>query len=189
VRRIAAIVVASVVAASCIPSVRHQHFFSVLVETTAVALVGFIIFGGVRALFTWSKQRRQQADLTQSRWRSLRFRNLSIGAALILALMLFLPHFMATSSGAYKLAVATAHQSAEFNELLGTPVSEGWFSESKIEVGNPATADLLIPVRERLRSGNLRAFVVKDDGGWRLKDLTLELAHPREPIDLLADSR
>jgi hypothetical protein len=96
---------------------------------------------------------------------------------------------MATSSDAYKLAVATAHQSAQFNELLGTPVSEGWFSEGKIEFGNPVTADLLIPVRGRLRSGNLRAFVLKGDRGWRLKDLTLELAHPREPIDLLADSR
>ena len=79
---------------------------------------------------------------------------------------------MATSSGAYKLAVATAHR-AEFNGLLGTPVSEGWFSEGKIDVGNPATGDLLISVCGRLRSGNLRAFVVKDDGGWRLKDLTL----------------
>jgi len=96
---------------------------------------------------------------------------------------------MATNSDAYKLTVATAHQSAEFNGLLGTPVTEGWFSEGKIEFGNPATADLLIPVRGRLRSGNLRAFVLKGDSGWRLKDLTLELAQSRRRIDLLADSR
>lgn len=51
--------------------------------------------------------------------------------------MLTVPHFMATSSGANKLALATAHQSAEFNELLGTPVNEGWFSEDKIEGGIP----------------------------------------------------
>ena len=90
-RRIAAIVVASVKAASYIPWVRRQPFFSVRVGATAVVLAGFIIFGGVRALFTWSKQRRQQGDLTQSRWRSLRFRNLSIGAALILTPMLSVP--------------------------------------------------------------------------------------------------
>jgi hypothetical protein len=183
------IVVAIVVAASCIPWVRRQPFFSVLVGIITVVLFGFIVFGGVRALATWSKQRRQQRDLTQSRWRSSRFRNLSIGVALIVVLVLTVPHFMVTSSVAYKLAVATAHQSTQLNELLGTPVSEGWFSEGKIEFGDSATADLVIPVLGRLHSGNLRAFVVKDNGRWRLKDLTLELAHPREPIDLLADSR
>jgi hypothetical protein len=44
-RKSAAIVVAIIVAASCIPWLRHQRFFSVLVAIIAVALAGIIVFG------------------------------------------------------------------------------------------------------------------------------------------------
>jgi len=188
-RRMAAIVVAIVVAASCIPWLRHQPFFSVVVTITALVLAGFIVVGCARALSKWRKQKHQQGDSMQPFWLPPRARNISLGAALILVLMLTVPHFVATSGDAYKLAVVTAHQSAKFNELLGAPVREAWFSEGKVELGNPATANLLIPVHGRLRSGNLRVLAVKNDGGWRLEGLTLELAQPGEQIDLLADSR
>jgi hypothetical protein len=61
-RRRIAILVGVVVAASCVPWLRHQPFFSVLVGVTTVALFGLIVFGGARTLLAWSKQ-RQQADL------------------------------------------------------------------------------------------------------------------------------
>jgi hypothetical protein len=99
--------------------------------------------------------------------------------------MLTVPHFMATNSGAYKLAVATAHQSPQFMEALGAPVAEAWFSEGKEEWGNPAKATLMVPVQGQKRQGNLRAVAVKVDGEWRLKELTLELSQPEEHIDLL----
>ncbi len=184
-RRTIAIVVAIVVGASCLPWLRHQPFFSLLVGVTAVALIGLIVFGGARALSSWSKQKRQQADSAQSDWWSPRFRNLLVGAVLILVLMLTVPHFMATSSGAYKLAVATAHQSPQFREALGVPVTEAWFSEGTFELGDQAKAEMVIPVHGRTRQGNLRALAIKDRGTWRLQELTLELTQSGDRIDLL----
>jgi hypothetical protein len=108
-----------------------------------------------------------------------------IAAVIIVALILTVPHFVATTSGAYKLAVATAHQKAQFKQTLGSPITEAWFSEGKQVWGNPATAEVLIPVRGQIRSGNLRARAIKDDGSWRLTELTLELTSPDEHIDLL----
>jgi hypothetical protein len=107
------------------------------------------------------------------------------GAVIVVILMLTVPHFVATTSGAYKLAVTTAHQSPRFRETLGDPVTEAWFSEGKEELGNSATAEMLIPVQGRIRKGNLRARATKDAGIWRMTELTLELTQPDERIDLL----
>jgi hypothetical protein len=183
-RKVPAIVLAIVVAASCIPWLRHQPFFSPLVAITVIVLVGILVFVAVRALSAWSKQ-KHQPDSTQSGWWSPKIRNLSLGAALVVVLMLTVPHYMATNSGAYKLAVATAHQSPQFGQALGSPVTEAWFSEGKEQFGDPATATLIVPVQGRNRQGNLRAQAVKDAEGWRLTELTLELTHPDESIDLL----
>ena len=107
-------------------------------------------------------------------------------AVIFVALMLTLPHFVATTSGAYKLAVATAHRKPQFTQTLGPPIREAWFSGGKTVWSDPATAEMLIPVRGQIRNGNLRARAIKDGGQWRLTELTLELASPDEHIDLLA---
>jgi hypothetical protein len=117
-----------------------------------------------------------------------RFRNLLLGAVLVLVLMLAVPYFIGTTSGAYKLAIAMAHQTPQFRESLGTPVTEAWFSDGKLVWGNPATAEMMIPVRGRMRRGNLRALAIKDGGRWRLTELTLELSQPDKHIDLLANA-
>lgn len=104
----------------------------------------------------------------------------------MIVLMFTTPHYMATMSGAYKLAVAAAHQSPRFREALGTPAKEAWFSEGTIQLGNSADAKLLIPVRGPKQNGSLRVQAVKDDGVWRLRALTLELERPGESIDLLS---
>ncbi len=109
-----------------------------------------------------------------------------LGVAIILALGFPIVHFVGTGSGAYTLAVATARQAPQFGQVLGTPIREGWFPESKFVFGEPWSANLLIPVRGRLRSGNLRALATKDGGRWRLTQLTLELTQPDEHIDLLS---
>jgi hypothetical protein len=158
----------------------------VLVGVTAVALIGLMVVGSMTALSAWSQQEPHQAAVAQSGWRcSRRLRNLLLGAALILVLVLTVPHFVATTSGAYKLAVATARQTPQFREALGTPVTEAWFSEGKEEFGNPTKAEMLIPVQGPIRKGNLRARAIKDDGHWKLTELTLELTQPDEHIDLL----
>jgi len=116
---------------------------------------------------------------------SARLRKFSIGALIIIVLMLTVPHYVATTSGAYKLAVATAHQRSQFTQPLGEPITEAWFSEGKQVWSNPARAEMLIPVRGQMRSGNLRARAIKEAGQWRLTELMLELTSPDERIDLL----
>jgi hypothetical protein len=114
-----------------------------------------------------------------------RTRNLLTGSAFILLLMLTASHFLAVTSGAYKLAVATAQQRAEFNDELGPPVREAWFSGGKTQFGKRAKADLLVPVQGSKRKGSLRVLAIKDQENWKLKELTLELAQPEKRIDLL----
>lgn len=184
-RRTIAIVVAIVVVASCIPWLRHQPFFSVVLGITAVALIGFMVFGGVRALFVWSTQKDRHTGPAQSGWWSPRRRYILLGAALTLVLILTLPHFMTTTHGAYKLAVATAHQSPQFREALGAPVTEAWFSEGKLEFGNETKAEMVIPVHGRRGEGKLRVRAVKDGGSWKLQELTLDLTQSDDHIDLL----
>ena len=84
-----------------------------------------------------------------------KFRRFSIVTVFVVCLMLTVPHFLATRNSAYKLAVATAHQSPVFRQALGPPISESWFFEGKW-VWN-TTADMRIPVRGQIRSGKLRA--------------------------------
>jgi hypothetical protein len=107
-------------------------------------------------------------------------------ALLLVALVSMVAQFAAKKSDAYKLAVATAHQTPQFTAALGTPVTEAWFSEGKVEFGNPVKAEMLIPVQGRMRRGNLRARAMKDEGRWRLTELTLELTQPDERVDLLS---
>lgn len=117
---------------------------------------------------------------------SPRLRRVLIAAAIIIVLMLTLPHFLATTSGAYKLAVVTAQRAPQFSQTLGPPIAEAWFSEGRQVWSNPVTAEMLIPVRGQIRSGNLRARAIKQDGQWRLTELTLELPSPEgRRIDLL----
>ena len=84
---------------------------------------------------------------------------------------------------------ATRHQTPQFTEALGAPIGEAWFSESTMEYGNPAKAELTIPVKGSRQKGDLRALAIKEDGRWKLKKRTLELSQSGERIDLLATSR
>jgi hypothetical protein len=103
--------------------------------------------------------------------------------------MLTVPHFVATSSGAYRLAVATASQTPQFTEALGAPIREAWFSEGRTEYGSQASAELTIPVRGSKQGGDLQVVATNDGGRWKLKELTLALARSGERINLLASSR
>ncbi len=184
-RKITTIIVGIIVVASCVPWLRHQRLFSILVGVIAVTLVGLMVFRGGQALFAWSRKIHQRADSMQTGWWPRRFRKLLLSAILILVLMLTIPHFVVTMSAPYKLAVAIAYQSPQFKRALGVPVTEAWFSESQMGLGNSATADLLIPVHGPKRTGKLTALAIKDDGHWRVTSLVLKLTQPDEQIDLL----
>jgi hypothetical protein len=120
------------------------------------------------------------------RWLSRRFLTWILWCLL---LGLFIPpvfHFAARKFDPYKLAFRTARLSPEFIDALGSPVKEGWFFDSEMQLGDPAMAKMVIPVRGSTRTGNLRAKAVKEHGRWRLTELTLELTKPDRSIDLLA---
>jgi hypothetical protein len=187
-RWVPALVIAVVVAASCVPWLRHQSFFSVLIGITAVALFAFIVFTSIHTLSAWLL--RWQSVPSQSRWRLLISRKKLWGCGIFIVLILTVPHYVAVCGGDYKLAVATAHQSRQFNELLGTPVKEGWYSEGKKDVGRgtleePVRSEMLIPVRGKRQEGNLRLQAIKIDGVWKLTELTLEIDNSGAPVDLL----
>lgn len=188
-KRVPAIVMAIVIAASCIPWLLHQGFFSVLLGITAVALFGLMVFASFQALSAWMV--RWQSTPSRSRWRLLISRKRLYGWVFVLSLIPTVPHFMAVCGGDYKLAVTTAHQSPQFNDLLGAPVKEGWFSEGEGTLGRgtaevPVRSEILIHVRGTKQGGNLRVQAVKIDGVWKLKELILELDKSGTPIDLLA---
>jgi hypothetical protein len=179
---------AIVVAASCIPWLRRQGFFSVLVGITAVALLGVMVFISFRAVSAWLV--RWRSTPLQSRWRLLISRKQLWGWGIFFLLISTVPHFMAVCGGDYKLAVITAHQSRLFNDLLGSPVKEGWFSEGESTVGRgtvevPVRSEMLIHVRGMKQAGDLRVQAIKIDGVWKLKELTLEIDKSGTPIDLL----
>jgi hypothetical protein len=184
-RRTIAIVVAIVVGASCIPWLRHQVLFSVVVAVTMIILIALMAFGTGRAIFTRSTQKLGKLESPGSRWSLPSLRTTLAMGSLFLLTLLIAPHFVATNTDIYKLAVATAHESPRFTEALGGPVREGWFSEGKIEWGNQARAEMLIPEHGRNRQGDLRALAIKDGGKWRLQELILELSPPNDRIDLL----
>jgi hypothetical protein len=189
VRKLLAIVVAIVVAASCIPWLQHQRFFSVFVAIITIVLAGLIVLGVVNALPEWSRKWSEQGGIPQSGWSSSRKRNLSLGTAVVLVLMITVPHFVATSSGPYKLAMATANQMPQFTEVLGAPIGAGWFSEGWTEYGSPAKAELRIPVTGSKQNGYLQVVAIMEEEHWTLKELRLELARSGERIDLLASTR
>ena len=183
-RRVVAIVVAVIVAASCIPWLRHQRLFSVVVGVTTIVLAGLLVTAGVRTLF--KLREHQQSGSQPSVWLSPRLRNWLLLAVLLGLLIPLIAQFMARNSDAYKLAVATAHKAPQYTEALGAPTREAWFSEGTMGYGNPASVELTIPVTGSRHKGDLRALAVKESGSWKLKELTLELAPSGERVDLLA---
>ncbi len=185
-RKWIAIGVATVVGASCIPWVRNQHFFSLLVGASTVIFFVLIVFGVLRTLLTRSQRTLPDSESARPARLSPNLSRLLVLGSLFIVLVLVVPHFLATSTGSYKLAVATARKSPQFTDALGSPVKEGWFSEGKSEWGDQARSEIVIPVYGQKRTGKLRALAIKEGADWRLQELTLELARPADHIDLLS---
>lgn len=120
-------------------------------------------------------------------WLSRKLLTWLLGCILLGTFVPVIVEFAAKRFDPYKLAVETAHKNPEFVGALGAPAAEGWFFEGKEQFGNPARAEMLIPVHGRTRVGNLRVEAVKDSGRWRLTQLILELTKPDESIDLLSE--
>src|SRR5450755_1000856 len=120
------------------------------------------------------------------RWLSRRFLMWILGCTLV-GIVGPLPfHLVAKKFDPYKLAIQTARQNREFLDALGSPVKEGWFFDGQQQFGDPAAAEMMIPVRGSARAGNLCVRAIKNHGPWHLTQLTLELTKPDQSINLLA---
>ncbi|MGA9526646.1 MAG: cytochrome c oxidase assembly factor Coa1 family protein [Terriglobales bacterium] len=184
-RKTVAITMGILVAASCIPWLRHQHFFSIFAGVIAPALAGLLVFGGLRAVSASSTTEREQSGPARPRWLSRR-RLTGLLVVVLLGVPIFVVAQIAVRrSDAYNLAVITANRTPQFLDALGAPVREGWFSGFKWEFGNPPNAELDIPVEGSRRKGNLHSLAIKQDGHWQLTVLSLDLTQPDERIDLL----
>jgi|SRR5579872_2543678 len=186
-RRVAPAVIGIIVVASCIPWLSHQRFFSTVVGAVAVVLAVLLVIAGAQAFSTWRKG--QQSGSRPSGWFSPRVRNWLLLAVLLGLFIPLIAQLMARRSDAYKLAVATAHNTPLFAETLGSPAKEAWFSGGAIQYGNPMRAELTIPVTGSKQKGDLQVVAIKEDGRWKLTELKLELARSGERIDLLASPR
>lgn len=180
-KKVPAIVIAIVVTLSCVPWLRHQHYFSLLIGATAIVLAGFMVFRFLLWISNW--QTLRQSISGQFKWRLPISRKQLWMWVIFLVLISTVPHFVTTLSGDYRLAVATAHQSLQFNEALGAPVKEGWLSQGKSTFQEPIRSERLIHVSGTKRKGNLRVLALKEDGQWKLLGLTLELERPDESIE------
>ena len=186
VRKVAPILMGAIIGGSAIPWFRRQHLFEVLVGLAALTLFCFIVFRGIVVSFgmwrVWRERGYVKFPLKPRRGYAI-----LTGVGIFLLIILVLPHYLVTTSGAYKLAIETARRTQLFTDILGAPVTEAWFSDGKIELSHSGKADLLIPVQGSVRNGNLRVLAVKDNGVWQLKTLTLEVKQPPEAIDLLSN--
>jgi hypothetical protein len=179
------IAIGIILVVSSIPWIRNQPIFPLLLVLAILAFAVLTASSFAQTLSAAWKQIRQPADWARFNWRSASARNRLLGGAFVVVLILVVPHYMATTNGAYQPAVATAHQSPLLGKAMGEPVTEAWYSDGKVGWGNPATAELRIPVQGPTRSGNLWAKAFKNDGVWKLTELTLEFTQPGERIDLL----
>jgi hypothetical protein len=174
---------AGIVLLSAIPWVRRQAVFSPLVAISALAIAFLLVYGAHRKSL---RIRREKAPEPLVGERPSRLRLVLVGGLVFASVLLIVPHFVVSSCGAYELAIQTARMRSDLEDTSGKPVSEGWFSGGTISFGNPAKADLSIPERGRERNGTLHARAIKNNGEWRLLELTLEVDETGVRTDLLA---
>ena len=91
------------------------------------------------------------------------------------------------SSDPYQESLARAKQHSDVQQLLGTPIEEGWFVLGNIEVNNNSgNADLQIPISGPKGSGTISVVATKIGGKWEYSWMQVESPTLEEPIDLLA---
>jgi hypothetical protein len=102
------------------------------------------------------------------------------------ALILALVFGLIRSSDAYQQALAKARSSPAAAQVLGSPITEGYFTSGQINVnGASGNADLAIPVSGPKGKATLHVTASKSAGVWSFSTLVVELADTHERIDLL----
>jgi len=74
----------------------------------------------------------------------------------------------------YAESVQKAKDNAEVQAVLGTPISEGWMIQGKVNVvNNSGNADFTIPLTGPKGSGNIHVVATMTNGKWSYNSLTV----------------
>jgi hypothetical protein len=111
-------------------------------------------------------------------------------AAFLVALLIFVEYEI-KSSQVYQRSVAEARASAEVIEIVGQPISVGWFASGEITQSSNGTgqARLAIPLSGPKGKGVLRGEAVRVAGRWRFSILRFISPGGASTVDLLGDGR
>lgn len=111
------------------------------------------------------------------------FLPLVIGLPLLLIVsfiggIILLVFTMITSSQPYQDAVSMARQNTQVQQILGTPIEEGWLVMGNIETSglganSSGMADLSIPIYGPASEGSLYVYATKQAGQWTMHEVTL----------------
>lgn len=106
-----------------------------------------------------------------------------------IALILMFVFSMMKSSDVYKDAFATAQNSVEVQEALGTPITAGLFITGNINIsGDTGIADLRIPISGPSGDGTIILKAHKKSNHWDFEILEVDISHKNKTIDLLDDT-
>jgi hypothetical protein len=89
-------------------------------------------------------------------------------------------------SDAYSGALARVKESPAVVELLGTPISEGWFVTGNINVsGSSGQAELAIPISGPKAKATVYVEAQKKLGQWHFDGLVVQIEGTEKRIDIL----
>ncbi len=113
---------------------------------------------------------------------------IALGVAFVAVIVLVVFGAM-KSTDAYKMALARAKSDPAVIEVLGSPITDGWFMTGKTNVqGTAGEADIGIPISGPKGKGTIYAVATKSAGRWNYTTLEVEVNGRPERIDLLQGS-
>lgn len=92
------------------------------------------------------------------------------------------------SSEPYQMAMDVLLDDPRAARALGEPIEAGFWVSGSIQQSNAdGEANLIIPVSGSHDRGRLYVYALREEGVWRLRQLTLETENYADRIDLLGE--
>jgi hypothetical protein len=93
------------------------------------------------------------------------------------------------SSEPYTRSIAAVNNSAEVQEVLGTPIEEGWIPSGNINLNNDSgSANLSYSVSGPKGSASVTVQATRQNGKWTIDSLTVSPNSGGDAIDLTEDA-
>ncbi len=93
------------------------------------------------------------------------------------------------SSDVYKDALVKAQENPAVVEALGSPITAGYFTNGSINSSGPTgEAAFSIPLSGPKGKGTIQLEAKKSGGEWTYSALVVDIANPKQRIDLMTES-